>query len=105
MRCAVALAPYVYPSDAPPIHGQRLVIVHGSSDRIASPRRSLELARRLAGRTPASFVLVRGGKHAMLRHHRDFSGLAADIATHSLLGRAQLEVTRRIAGGEFAIEI
>jgi predicted esterase len=105
VRCAVALAPYVYPSDVPPIHGQRVVIIHGSGDRIASPARAIELAQRLAPRTPTGFVLVRGGKHAMLRRHGDFSGLAADFATHSLLGRARLDVTRRVAGGEFGIEI
>lgn len=105
VRCAVALAPYVYPSDVPPMHGQRIVIVHGSGDRIASPTRAIELARRLGSRTPTGFVLVRAGKHAMLRRHGDFSGLAADLATHSLLGRASLDVTRRIVGGEFAIEI
>jgi hypothetical protein len=101
----VALAPYVYPNDVPELHGQRIVIVHGSGDRIASPSRALELARRLSSRTPTGFVLVRGGKHAMLRRHGDFSGLAADFATQSLLGRAELEVTRRLAGGEFGIEI
>ncbi len=105
VRCSVALAPYVYPNDVPPLHGQRIVIVHGSGDRIASPSRALDLARRLAPRTPTGFVLVRGGKHAMLRRHGDFSGLAADFATHSLLGRFDLDITRRITGGEFAVEI
>ena len=105
VSCAVALAPYVYPGDIPPIHGQRLMVIHGSSDRIASSKRALELARRLARRTPTSFVLVRGGGHSMLRRHGEFSGLAADAATHSLLGRSALAVTRRITGGEFAIEI
>jgi len=101
----VALAPYVYPNDIPKIHGQRIVIVHGSGDRIASPSRALELARRLATRMPSGFILVRGGKHAMLRRHGDFSGMAADLTTHFLLGRAELDVTRRLAGGEFGIEI
>ncbi len=104
VRCAVALAPYVYPSDIPPLHGQRIVIVHGSGDRIASPSRALELARRLAGRTPTGFVLVRGGKHAMLRRHGEFSGLAADFATHSLLGRAKRADSRDLVSGEFAVE-
>ena len=105
VSCAVALAPYVYPSDIPRLHGQRIVIAHGSGDRIASPARALELARRLAARTPANFILVRNGKHSMLRRHGSFSGLAADLATHSLLGRAELDTTRRIASGEFALEI
>ena len=105
VKCVVALAPYVYPNDIPRTNGQRVVMVHGSADRIASPSRALELARRLAGRTPTGFVLVRGGTHAMLRRHDDFSGLAAEFTTHALLGRASLDVTHRVVNGELAVEI
>src|SRR4051795_9892016 len=41
IRGAVALAPWVYPTDVPPgLTDQRILIVHGSRDRIASPARS-----------------------------------------------------------------
>ena len=48
---AVALAPWVLPSDAPRgVRGTPLLIVHGTKDRIASPERSAALAARLETR-------------------------------------------------------
>ncbi len=87
VHSAVALAPWVYPTDLPPgdLAGRRILIVHGTADRIASPARSAELARRLASRAEVSYVEVAGGRHAMLRHHNAFSGAAAEFAKSSLL--------------------
>ena len=86
VRSAVALAPWVYPTDvADGLTDQRLLIVHGTRDRIASPARSAALARALAERVSVDYVSVEGGKHAMLRHHRRFDGLAADFAVATLL--------------------
>jgi pimeloyl-ACP methyl ester carboxylesterase len=83
VRAAVALAPWVYPTDIPPgLSDQRLLVVHGSEDRVASPQRSAALARAIG----ATYVCVEGGKHAMLRHHAQFDGLAADFVTAALLG-------------------
>ena len=86
VRGAVALAPWVLPSDDPPgLDGQRLLIVHGDADRIASPQRSAALAQRLRGRGHAvDYVTVPGGKHAMLSHHREFTRPAAQFATETL---------------------
>lgn len=93
VRSVVALAPYVYPNDVPPgLHGQQLLIVHGTQDRVASPQRSADLARLLERRTPTRYVTVEGGKHAMLRHHRRFDGLAADFACTTLLDKTNARV-------------
>ena len=102
----VALAPYVYPSDVPRgLNGQRILIAHGSSDRIASPVRARELARRLNTLTPTTFVLVKGGKHAMLSRRGVFSELAADYVTQTLLGRSKTQAVRRIEAGESSFEL
>ncbi len=87
VRGAVALAPWVLPTDTPfGIDGQRLLIVHGSKDRIASPQRSAAMAERLRRHGIAmEYVNVPGGKHAMLRHHEKFSRPAADFAVDTLL--------------------
>lgn len=87
VRSAVALAPWVLPSDRPgDLTGRRILIVHGSADRVASPRRSGELARRIGADADVTYVCVEGGRHAMLRRGGLFDGLAADFAAHTLLG-------------------
>jgi pimeloyl-ACP methyl ester carboxylesterase len=106
VRGAVALAPYVYPADVPSgLKGQRILVVHGSKDRIASPTRAFQLAERLASLTPTGFVLVKGAKHAMLKRHDVFSDLAADFSLATLLGRSQTETLRRIEAGESFLEV
>lgn len=106
VRGAVALAPWVFPTDiAPGLDGQRLLIVHGTRDRIASPARAAALADALRRRTRTAFVSVLGGKHAMLRRHRLFDGLAADFATATLLGTRRTAVIGRIEGGEDWLEV
>lgn len=106
VKGAVALAPWVYPTDLPTrLAGQRILIVHGSKDRIASPKRAFELSRRLSGLTPTAFVLVEGAKHAMLGRHAIFSTLAAEWATATLLGRSAHPVISRAEAGEKFLEI
>jgi len=87
VRGAVALAPWVMTSDSPrgDIAGKPILIVHGSEDRVASPGRAAQLARRLQTRADVSFVVVKGAGHSMLRHHDEFSRLAADFTTKTLL--------------------
>ncbi len=103
---AVALAPWVYPTDVPGgLYGQRLLIVHGSADRIASPDRSAALARNLGPRARVGYVSVRGGHHAMLRHHALFDGMAAGFAATTLLGRPAAPPLDRIAAGEGWLEV
>jgi len=83
VRSVVALAPWVYPTDvASDLSGdERILIVHGDADRIASPERSRALAARLG----AKYVTVEGGKHAMLSHRRAFGRHTVDWVTDTLL--------------------
>ena len=102
VRSAVALAPWVYPSDAPRgLTDQRILVVHGSQDRIAKPERAAAVARRIG----ASFVSVTGGRHAMLARHGAFSALAADWAAVTLLDAKPTGVLARVAAGERQLEV
>jgi alpha/beta superfamily hydrolase len=106
VRSAVALAPWVYPTDVPAgLNGQRMLIVHGASDRVARPERSEALARRLSETAEVAYVSVARGKHAMLARHRVFTGLAADFVTETLLGRAASGTLARIDAGERWIRV
>jgi alpha-beta hydrolase superfamily lysophospholipase len=81
----VALAPWLTQSEPlPRALGARVLIIHGDGDRIASPQRSAEFAQRLSRIAPVSYVIVKGGKHAMLRHHNSFSRPAAEFAVATL---------------------
>jgi predicted esterase len=90
VRGAVALAPWVSPADAPSgLADRRILIVHGDGDRIASPQRSAALARRLAAAgTAVDYVIVAGGKHAMLSHGREFIDPAAEFVVETLSPRS-----------------
>ncbi len=101
VRSVVALAPWVYPTDVPRgLSGERILIVHGSQDRIASPDRSAALARRLSSHAQVGYVTVQGGKHAMLRRHAVFDGLAAEFASVTLLGTISSGPIARLEAGE-----
>ena len=91
VRSAVALAPWVLATDNPRgLDAQRLLIVHGSDDRIASPHRSAALAQGLRDRgVHVDYVAVPGGKHAMLRHHDKFSDQAARFVSLNLVESAR----------------
>jgi pimeloyl-ACP methyl ester carboxylesterase len=87
VRGVVALNPWVYPDDRADLRGRRVLVVHGSEDRIASPARSRVVADRLA-RTADSvdYETIEGGKHAMLKHGGAFERAAADFTRATLLG-------------------
>jgi dienelactone hydrolase len=85
VRSVVALAPWVYPTDNPgSLAGRRILVVHGSADRIASPQRSFSVARTLARTADVGFIQIGGAKHAMLRHHRQFDSFAAGFIAATL---------------------
>jgi alpha-beta hydrolase superfamily lysophospholipase len=101
VRSAVALAPWVYPTDIPARPcADHVLIVHGSRDRTASPQRSAELAMRLSTKVWVGYVEVEGGKHGMLRRLRLFDGLAADFAAATLLGTSSNGTVARMQAGE-----
>ncbi|MCW2841863.1 MAG: alpha/beta hydrolase [Aeromicrobium sp.] len=107
VRSVVALNPWVYPSDGTvDLTGRRVLIVHGTADRIASPASATAAARQLATTADVSFVRVDGGKHAMLSRHGDFDRLAADFTAAALLGgRSPRGVVARAFAGESLIDI
>jgi pimeloyl-ACP methyl ester carboxylesterase len=68
---------------------RRVLIVHGSRDRIASPGRAETVARNLSRSADVEFVRIPEGKHGMLRHGREFDRRAADFTAESVLTRAE----------------
>jgi acetyl esterase/lipase len=102
VRSVVALAPWVYPTEAPTnVEGRSILFIHGTRDRVADPQRAHRLADVLARRGAiVTFVDVLGGKHAMLAHHRSFDGLAAEYVALTLLGLSGGSTMRRIEAGE-----
>jgi dienelactone hydrolase len=94
VRSVVALAPWVYPDESPDLSGRRVLIVHGSGDRIAAPAKSRAVARNIAATTHVGYITISGGRHAMLRHHRQFDGYAAAFTAAVLLP----DERRRIPG-------
>jgi dienelactone hydrolase len=110
VRSVVALAPWVYADDdVSGIEGRRMLVVHGTSDHTADLAKAELVARRLARRTDLSFVSVRGGTHAMLRHHEQFDGLAARFLAATLLQRSAEGsaggLVGRVLAGEGWLEI
>jgi hypothetical protein len=104
VQSVVALAPWVYPTDNPgSLAGRRILVVHGSADRIASPQRSFAVSRTLARTGDVGYIQVDGGKHAMLRHHRQFDSFAASFTAAVLCpdrtGLRIPEPVRRILDG------
>ena len=85
VRSVVALNPWVAPTDRAEVRGARVLIVHGTDDRIALPSRSAELVRRLAATARVGYVAVPGARHAMLRRGRTFETYAAEFVTATLL--------------------
>ena len=86
VRCVVALNPWVLPSDRADLRGRRVLVVHGTDDRVAPPSRSADLVRRLRDvGTDVEHVLVPGGKHAMLRYGRNFESRASEFVVSTLL--------------------
>ena len=83
----VALNPWVYPTDTADLSGRRVLVVHGARDRIAAPERSAAVAGRISRTTDVEFVRIPGGKHAMLRHGKEFDRRAADFTARTLLSR------------------
>ncbi|WP_374971057.1 alpha/beta hydrolase [Terrabacter sp. BE26] len=104
---AVALNPWVYPEEGrADVSGRRVLIVHGDDDRVAPARRSASVARNLARTAErVGYVTVSGGKHAMLRRHEVFEGLAAEFTAATLLGRDADGVVERVLGGEQWVEL
>jgi pimeloyl-ACP methyl ester carboxylesterase len=106
VRSVVALAPWVYPNDGDlDLSGRRVLIVHGDHDRIARPANSATVARALSRTADVGYITVLGGKHAMLRHHAEFDGLAAQFAAATLLGDPATGPVERVLAGEHWLRV
>ncbi len=106
VRSVVALAPWVYPTDVPDgLSGERILIVHGSKDRIARPERSAALAERLSSVAEVGYIAIDGGGHAMLKRHALFDGLAAQFAASTLLGTRSSGALARVEDGETWVRV
>lgn len=106
VRSVVALNPWVQTSDRVRVQGARVLVVHGTEDRIALPERSRQLARRLAAGAEVGYIAVRGGRHAMLRHGRAFERYAAEFVTVTLLGGpARSAAVAAVMDGEAYVEV
>jgi pimeloyl-ACP methyl ester carboxylesterase len=101
VRSVVALNPWLYRDDDADLTEPQVLFVHGGRDRVASPQRAEAVARRLARRAAVGFIAIPDGKHAMLRHGREFDSYAAQFTAAALLGdpaRAGGPVARVLAG-------
>ena len=105
VRSVVALAPWLHADDGDrDLTGRKILISHGSDDRVADPTVSARVATELARTALVGYVSVAGAKHAMLRHRAQFDGLAADFATATLLDRPASGIVAQILGGEQWVE-
>lgn len=84
----VALNAWIAPEDHVRLDGRQVLMVHGTADRVADPRRARRLGQEVAS-SAASFgwLDVQDGKHAMLRRGGVFERAAADFAAATLLRR------------------
>jgi pimeloyl-ACP methyl ester carboxylesterase len=78
---AAGLAPWL-PAEEPvgQLTGRRLLLVHGTADRITSPAMTWQYARAASDVAAVGAIAVHGGDHAMLRRARLWHGLAGEFA-------------------------
>lgn len=86
----IGLAPWIEPGDpVSQLAGRRILIAHGSLDRMTSPPASAAYARAAARVGAAvSYISVRGERHAMLRRARVWHELTSGFVLGALCGRA-----------------
>jgi len=85
VRSVVALNPWVYPDDDADLSGRRVLVVHGTDDRVASLQRVRSMVANLRRRTTVELREVPGGRHAMLRHGRAFETAATRFVLETVL--------------------
>jgi alpha-beta hydrolase superfamily lysophospholipase len=89
VEAVVALAPWLGPeTPADRVAGRKVLIVHGTGDRMTSPAQSLKFARR-AGDKAASmqYVSLNGAGHFMIRRVRLWHTLATGFVMKSFAER------------------
>ncbi|MCK5892336.1 MAG: alpha/beta fold hydrolase [Aeromicrobium sp.] len=107
VRSVVALNPWVYPTDGDlDLSGRRVLIAHGTDDRVAIPAKSEAAAQNVARTADLSYVRVAGGKHAMLRRGRTFERLAAEFTASCLLDdREPSDLVRQVLAARAPLQL
>jgi pimeloyl-ACP methyl ester carboxylesterase len=91
------LAPWLPPEEpVAQLAGRRLLLVHGTADRITSPATTWQYARAASDITTVGAIAVDGGDHAMLRRARLWHGLAAEFAGLALGAPARDRALREV---------
>jgi len=87
----VALAPWLPPGESLPSMGhKRLLLAHGTADRITDPSQTFALAENLAADgVDVELVRFPGAGHSMLLPARPWHVMAADFMVRTLLAPAQ----------------
>lgn len=89
VEAVVALAPWLGPeTPSTRVAGRKVLIVHGTVDRMTSPAQSLKFARRAAG--PAAsmqYVSLQGAGHFMIRRVRLWHTLATGFVMKAFAER------------------
>lgn len=96
------LAPWLPPGEPiGQLAGRRVLLVHGTADRVTSPTETWAYAEQARAVTRTATIEVRGTGHAMLHRARLWHRLAADFALVSLgLPPGGDEVARAFADGQ-----
>lgn len=90
VQSVVGLAPWIEAADpVAQLAGRRVLLMHGTRDRVTSPRGSAGFAERAADVAASiSYVQVRDDRHAMLRRAGLWHELAAGFVIGTLYGGA-----------------
>lgn len=89
VRCVAALAPWLTAADpVEQLLGRRLLVAHGTADRVTSSEESRRYADRArAAGVQVTYTALAGGEHTMLRGAPRWHALATDFVLDSLLDR------------------
>jgi pimeloyl-ACP methyl ester carboxylesterase len=90
VQAVVGLAPWLPPGEpTEQLAGRRVLLVHGTADRMTSPRGSAALADRLSSSgIGVSLVDIRDERHGMLRQPKVWHDLAGGFLMRVLLGQS-----------------
>jgi len=103
VEAVLGLAPWVLDTDPlAQLAGRRLLVVHGTRDRMTSAKASKALVDQVRGRaSEATYVNLRFSGHAMLRRAALWNALTTDFVLHAGLGSAPSpRLARLIAQGD-----
>lgn len=90
VSCVAALAPWVPPGEPVPSIRTRLLLAHGTADRITDPRQTFALAENLkADGVDVELVRLPGARHSMTFPAKPWHDLVADFMVRTLLAPVQ----------------